>query len=143
TLALAVFYMLTIKIEGLAILRKEAKLLVISFWGAVFSGTVLNAVLLPYLPGRAFSLKGGILGSIVCAAIIFAGGWHVPALAGISSVLMASGISAFLALNFTGASTYTSLSGVKKEIRYSIPVIIALVSAGALLEIIYAAWRLL
>jgi acetyl-CoA decarbonylase/synthase complex subunit gamma len=29
--------------------------------------------------------------------------------------------SAYLGMNFTGASTYTSLSGVKKEMRWSLP----------------------
>jgi acetyl-CoA decarbonylase/synthase complex subunit gamma len=39
-------------------------------------------------------------------------------------------ISAFLTLNFTGASTYTSLSGVKREMRFALPVIIASASGG-------------
>jgi hypothetical protein len=30
-------------------------------------------------------------------------------------------ISTFLAMNFTGSSTYTSLSGVKKEMRWAVP----------------------
>lgn len=30
-------------------------------------------------------------------------------------------VSAYLGMNFTGASTYTSLSGVKKEMRWSLP----------------------
>ena len=30
-------------------------------------------------------------------------------------------LSAYLAMNFTGASTYTSLSGVKKEMRRAVP----------------------
>ena len=29
--------------------------------------------------------------------------------------------AAYLGMNFTGASTYTSLSGVKKEMRWSLP----------------------
>jgi acetyl-CoA decarbonylase/synthase complex subunit gamma len=40
-----------------------------------------------------------------------------------------SAISTFLAMNFTGASTYTSLSGVKKEMRWAVPLQIG---AGAL-----------
>jgi len=35
-----------------------------------------------------------------------------------------------LALNFTGASTYTSLSGVRKEIRWAAPVQIAFAALG-------------
>jgi acetyl-CoA decarbonylase/synthase complex subunit gamma len=35
--------------------------------------------------------------------------------------LLILAVSAYLAMNFTGASTYTSLSGVKKEMRWSLP----------------------
>jgi len=44
-------------------------------------------------------------------------------------LLIIPSISAFLAMNFTGASTYTSLSGVKKEMRWAVPFQI---SAGVL-----------
>jgi acetyl-CoA decarbonylase/synthase complex subunit gamma len=36
-------------------------------------------------------------------------------------VLLVPSLTAFLAMNFTGASTYTSLSGVKKEMRWALP----------------------
>jgi hypothetical protein len=35
------------------------------------------------------------------------------------------GFSSFLAMNFTGASTFTSLAGVKKEMRIAVPMQIA------------------
>lgn len=124
-------------------LREELKLLLVLFWVSVLSGTIFNAVLLPFLPGRAFSFKGGFLGLLVCAGIIYASGQHLAAITWISLILMGSGISAFLALNFTGASTYTSLSGVKKEIHFSIPVIATMVSCGVLLEIIHIVRRIL
>jgi acetyl-CoA decarbonylase/synthase complex subunit gamma len=34
-------------------------------------------------------------------------------------------VAAYLAMNFTGASTYTSLSGVKKEMKWAVPLEIA------------------
>jgi acetyl-CoA decarbonylase/synthase complex subunit gamma len=34
---------------------------------------------------------------------------------------LAPAAAAYLAMNFTGASTYTSLSGVKKEMRWAVP----------------------
>ena len=40
-------------------------------------------------------------------------------------------IASFLGMNFTGASTYTSLSGVLKEMRHAIPE----QSAGAILGV--------
>jgi acetyl-CoA decarbonylase/synthase complex subunit gamma len=36
-------------------------------------------------------------------------------------ILIIPAISSFLAMNFTGASTFTSLSGVKKEMRFAVP----------------------
>lgn len=86
------------------------------------SGTLLTALFLPLLPGRAFSFKGGLLGAVVTAGLILANG-HTFSLA---PVLFVSSISAYLALNYTGCSTYTSLSGVKKEIRFALPAIIGL-----------------
>ncbi len=143
TALLAGLIVLTSIVPWLAALKQEALLLPFFLWGAILSGTVLNAVLLPYLPGRAFSFKGGTLGLIVCAAIILASGQHLAVTAWLSIMLMCAGISAFLALNFTGASTYTSLSGVKKEIRYSVPAIKGIVSAGVVLEIAHIIGRLL
>ena len=131
------------RIPVLVGLSGEVRLLPILFLASIMSGTVFNAVLLPYLPGRAFSLKGGVLGAFICTGIIYASGQHLAMTTWVSLILISSGISAFLALNFTGASTYTSLSGVKKEIRYSIPVIVAMVSCGVFLEITHIARRLL
>jgi acetyl-CoA decarbonylase/synthase complex subunit gamma len=34
---------------------------------------------------------------------------------------MVPALATYLSMNFTGASTYTSLSGVKKEMRYAVP----------------------
>lgn len=134
---------LTSKIPGLAILRGEARLLLILFWTSIFSGTVLYAVLLPYLPGKDFSFKGGLLGSFVSTLVILASGQNPQSAAWCAMIFMGTAISAFLALNFTGASTFTSLSGVKKEIRYSIPVIVGMFFAGVVLEIIHVARSLL
>jgi acetyl-CoA decarbonylase/synthase complex subunit gamma len=36
-------------------------------------------------------------------------------------ILLIPSVSAYLAMNFTGASTYTSLSGVRKEMRWALP----------------------
>jgi hypothetical protein len=45
-------------------------------------------------------------------------------------------ISAFFALNFTGSSTYTSLSGVKKEMKITLPYFISALCMGAVLLIV-------
>jgi len=90
---------------------------VLSLIGGLFAGTVLTPVLLPILPGRAFSAKG-LAGGIATFALLFAI-WgrsydiHSPErLMWLGSLLiMTASIAAFLAMNFTGSSTYTSLSG--------------------------------
>jgi hypothetical protein len=39
-------------------------------------------------------------------------------------------------MNFTGSSTYTSLSGVKKEMKISIPLQISFAAVGIILQVI-------
>jgi hypothetical protein len=96
---------------------------------AIMAGAVLTPLLLPWLPGRPFSLKGlypGVLGALALglsrwgdlatwASRIDMMAWFflVPA------------ATTYLSMNFTGASTYTSLSGVKKEMRWALPFQIA------------------
>ncbi|HQG32259.1 MAG TPA: mercury methylation corrinoid protein HgcA [Deltaproteobacteria bacterium] len=96
-----------------------------SILGAVIAGTVLFPLLLPYLPGRAFSTKGFIIGILTAGVLLFLWGYdlHSPGglIGAIAWLLMISSVSACLAMNFTGSSTYTSLSGVKREMRWALP----------------------
>jgi hypothetical protein len=89
----------------------------------VFAGAVLTPLFLPWLPGRAFSLKGlvpGLAGAAFLA--LLQGGRHeFLSLEAISWMILIVVMASYLAMNFTGASTYTSLSGVKKEMRWSLP----------------------
>jgi hypothetical protein len=108
--------------------------------GGVFVGTVLTPVLLPFIPFRAFSLKGWFLGAIWAIIYVllsntvlnFSNLWK-PLLI---YLLLVPPISAFLALNFTGASTYTSPSGVKKEIKQGIVPMIVSAALGLILVIL-------
>jgi len=96
---------------------------------AILVGSVLTPLLLPWLPGRAFSIKGLSLGILsVLILIVFRwGDWITKTgrLEIIAWLLLIPAIAAYLAMNFTGASTYTSLSGVKKEMRWALPLEIA------------------
>ncbi len=108
------------------------------FAGAVLlsgliAGTILTPLLLPWLPGRAFALKGIILGFVVSLAVAL--GWNAVAhgptvLESLAWILIATASTAYLAMNFTGASTYTSLSGVKKEMGWAVPAEIAAAAVG-------------
>ena len=92
---------------------------------AVLGGAVLNPLLLPCIPGRAFSVKGFIIGLVIALGLIFLRGMDLQSGAGkleaLSWLLIIPAVSAYLAMNFTGCSTYTSLSGVKKEMRLALP----------------------
>ena len=105
--------------------------------GALVAGSILFPVLLPLLPGRSFSMKSLPLGILMSLAVIaWQGGFLTSAQAIMEAVAWAAAIVAltgYMALNFTGASTYTSLSGVKKEMRIAVPAQIATASLGLLL----------
>jgi hypothetical protein len=50
--------------------------------------------------------------------------------------LMVLGLASFVAMNFTGSSTYTSLSGVRKEMRIAMPIQVVCAAAGVVLWMI-------
>ncbi len=104
---------------------------------AILVGTVLTPVLLPFLPGRAFSFKGFFLGAVAAIILLMIRLGHLASPAGLLETLawlfMVPAVSAYLAMNFTGCSTYTSLSGVKKEMRFALPLEIAAGSLGVVL----------
>jgi len=98
---------------------------VLAILTAILAGAVLTPLLLPWLPGRSFSLKGlsvGVLGAITLFTFRW-GVWGTQTgrLEILAWFLLMPAMSAFLAMNFTGASTYTSLSGVRKEMRWALP----------------------
>ena len=87
----------------------------------ILSGTVLTPILLPWLPGKAFALKGASLG---LAAAVLGHMALYPTMAaglGMALALMTIVTSSFFAMNFTGATPFTSPSGVEKEMRVAIP----------------------
>jgi hypothetical protein len=101
---------------------------------AFLAGTVLGPLLLPWLPGRAFSLKGAVLGLVVALALAVSG-WPAAAFGGswllaAAWVTLMSAFTSFVLMNFTGSSTYTSLSGVLREMRVAVPLQIAAVVVG-------------
>jgi hypothetical protein len=111
---------------------------------SVLCGTVLAPLILPLLPGRMFAVKGAIAGlacSLVSAAVLgrFT---HIGRLDSAALVLAMGTVSAFYAMNFTGSTPFTSPSGVRREMRRSLPVMTsAAVAVMVLLVIrIYLPW---
>jgi len=88
--------------------------------GYVFAGIAVPG-LLPWLPGRAFSIKG-VFAGLLAWLLLWALGPYNRAIDLAAWLILLCVTASFMGLNFTGASTYTSLSGVKKETRIAVPV---------------------
>ena len=107
--------------------------------GAVLIGTVLVPAMLPILPFRAFSLKGLFLGLVYSAVLVlflrdpFMLERGILFLVG--NLLIINAFIAYLALNFTGASTYTSFTGTIKETKPAVLIMLPGAIIGALLMI--------
>jgi hypothetical protein len=102
---------------------------VVNLFAAYLSGAVIAPLLLPWLPGRSFSFKGFSAG-LVMAVVLFSFKLTGSRLETIAWICLIPMVSSFLTMNFTGASTYTSLSGVKKEMRVAVPLQIISVIFG-------------
>ena len=107
------------------------------FGGAILTGTVLTPALLPWIPGKAFSWKGGLLGLLWTAgALTLHGRWgRGNRLKSAGELLLLPAVSSFAAMNFTGSSTYTSPSGVKKEMKKALPFIVGAATIGGVLTL--------
>ncbi len=124
------------------------------FWGGwtgsllvvltIVSGAVFFPLLLPWLPTKDFSTKGWSLGIVVTLAMVLSDALWLntsastahKVLSGLSNMLIWPSVVALIALNFTGASTITSRSGVKAEMRsYIRPMAISFV-LGIMINII-------
>ncbi len=107
---------------------------------AVLAGITLFPALLPWIPTRDFSSKGFILGILLAlpfAAAAFSGSpdaavW-LRIVNGLAYVFLMTPMTAYLALNFTGSSTFTSRTGVKKEIFRYVPAMAASIVIGGVL----------
>jgi hypothetical protein len=94
---------------------------------ALLAGVVFFPILLPWLPTHNFSVKGWILGMVVVIPFVLKGvlagsplnwlnlGWAL------ATLLTLPVVTAYLALNFTGSTTFTSRTGVRREIYRYVP----------------------
>ena len=108
---------------------------VVNLIAVYLAGTALGLLLLPWLPGRAFSFKGLLLGITVLVVLFFAGSIGGRMIEIAAWALIVPVICSFIVLNLTGSSTYTSLSGVRKEMRIAVPLQISAACVGSALWI--------
>ncbi len=116
---------------------------------AILAGAVLFPILLPWLPTRDFSSQGLVLGGVV--ALPFAlmtflrnpdAAWWLRA-GGALTYLSLPPVTAYLTLNFTGSTTFTSRTGVRREMFTYIPIMAWMFGIGILLTIVLFLIRVL
>ena len=106
---------------------------------SVLSGAFITPVMLPFIPFRSFAVKGWITGMI---AVLFAAksmelqDGTYPLLT-VITYLFFPALSSYWALQFTGSTTFTSMSGVKREMKTAIPVYSAVLIVTILLTAVF------
>lgn len=136
--ALVIFSLLVlaatgISSSGISLERASENGLPLVYLGAlsVLSGAFFTPVLLPWLPFRPFALKGLLVGLVTVLAFLHLTGGFASVYLDMASVIFFPLASSYVALQFTGSTVYTGISGVKKELRWSLPVY----AAGTLISI--------
>lgn len=102
--------------------------------GAYLAGIALAPLFLPWIPFRAFALKGAFWGIAMAVLLNLLFQTSFPENIGMGFISLS--IASFTTMNFTGSSTFTSLSGVKKEMKWAIPFQITFGALGLILFII-------
>jgi hypothetical protein len=119
----------------------------IEWLGTVFLAGLLVPLLLPWLPSRAFSIKGASIGLLWGSAMVVAANGAAPggilgafrgAYSSTGAVLLVTAYAAWLALNFTGATVFTSQSGTLLETKRAAPAIAAVGVLGFGLQLVGA-----
>ncbi len=102
---------------------------------AFLAGTTLGPLLLPWLPGKPFAVKGALLGLVLVVGTLLSPAWSGSWLQTAAWALIVPTVTSFAVMTFTGSSTFTSLSGVLREMRFAVPSQIAAGSIGLVLWI--------
>lgn len=99
----------------------------------VLVGVFILPIILPFRPFRMFYLNGLVLTLTFSIFYMTLQGFTFI---NIGASLLASVWSGYLAYKFTGSTTFTSLSGVKEELKQALPIFISVSSMGILFIII-------
>jgi CO dehydrogenase/acetyl-CoA synthase delta subunit len=114
---------------------------------SVLAGALLTPMLLPLIPFRSFAVKGWITGMLA----VFLYMKFVPMAGQLNTVLVFftylffPSASSYIALQFTGSTTFTGMSGVKKELKIAIPVYMFGAAVSLILLLVYklGEWRVI
>ncbi|MDX1763240.1 MAG: mercury methylation corrinoid protein HgcA [bacterium] len=114
---------------------------------ALLAGAFVTPLLLPFVPGRSFGIKGWLVGMAAVALVLVSGGADLfpSKILLVAALILFPMISSFLAFNFTGSTTFTGKSGVEKELKFAMPVYMASLVVSVILLAAYKVgeWGLL
>lgn len=115
--------------------QDRGAILLFATLAAIIAGAAITPLLLPWIPFRQFWLKGTLMGGIAALLFLIFGEPAVNSFEKMALSLWITGCSAFLAMNFTGSTPFTSLSGVEKEMRRGLPMQIGAATLALMLWI--------
>ena len=113
-----------------------------SVLASLLGGAVVVPLALPWLPGRAFAAKGALVGGVVATAGLAAFWTTLPPLVLAALLLAVTAATSYVAMNFTGSTTFTSLSGVEKEMRAWLPLQVGAAGLAAALLVVQGVLRI-
>ncbi|MFW0885049.1 mercury methylation corrinoid protein HgcA [Candidatus Acidulodesulfobacterium sp. H_13] len=107
--------------------------------GSIIGGAFITPILLPFIPFRSFALKGWMIGILLTLTTIFS--FNIQEQKNIlifmAEIIFFPMASSYLALQFTGSTTFTNISGVKKELKIALPVYFVSALISIVLMLIY------
>jgi hypothetical protein len=106
---------------------------------AVFAGAFVTPVLLPFVPFRSFAIKGWVVGIITVILLdrIFTAFNGYDVMLKAAAYLFFPAASSYIALQFTGSTTFTGMSGVKKELKIGIPLYVGAAGASLIMIVMF------
>lgn len=116
----------------------RGSMIIAAYLVGIFTGAVLTPAFLPWIPARAFSVKGVIAGFAGILPLLWAFRWHLGWLEAFTLLFVALAVSSYMAMNFTGSTPYTAPSGVEKEMRISMPFQAGAVVSGIVFWVVAA-----
>ena len=105
----------------------------------VLAGAFLTPVLLPFIPFRSFAIKGWLMGLLMAVLAVQGLGiidGRAKLLVAVTWLLFPA-LSSYIALQFTGSTTYTGMSGVNKELKIGIPIYIGAAVVSVVVMIVF------
>jgi hypothetical protein len=106
---------------------------------SILSGAFITPVLLPFIPFRSFAVKGWIAGMIFTSALTQI--MRLDVLTAISSYIFFPLASSYIALQFTGSTTFTGMSGVRKELKVGLPIYLVFTAVSVILLLVHKLYQ--